>query len=33
VRGDPAQVPAALEALRASVREARFPFEELRGGN
>ena len=32
VRGDPAKVPAALEALRACVREARFPFEEQRSG-
>lgn len=32
VRGDPAQVPAALDALRACVREARFPFEEQRPG-
>jgi molybdopterin-biosynthesis enzyme MoeA-like protein len=31
VRGDPGQVPAALEALRARVREARFPFEEPQG--
>jgi molybdopterin-biosynthesis enzyme MoeA-like protein len=32
VRGDPAQVPGALEALRACVREARFPFEDLQRG-
>jgi molybdopterin-biosynthesis enzyme MoeA-like protein len=32
VRGDPEQVPAALDALRACVREARFPFEELQRG-